>query len=416
MVNFIDELKDDITTAMPDVSPDWAEINAIMALSTILGGVKIEEREGLLPLNLLAMMIGPPGIKKSLPMFRFTKPIIENTGDYLLPSRSSVEGFIKYVSEKEKGKFLHNEGIIIRDEFGGLFNQIRSTDWQSDAMEFISEMYDGTFQKRMTVSGGLHNVETLYATMLTATTYQFVTRVDPEFFIQGTGNRFLYIHYSAEDYKPIKNDESYFFKEWGYEHKKVIQKYATLLKNLKTKIKSNWVIQVSDSSEWLDYKFKCETEWKEKCIRDPLGWMHHPIKRYPELALKLGGIYQISEYIESIPRMPEKFFDNFPTQSEAIEKGISMVERCRRHFEEIVKVKLKSFPREEPKSLEDVARAFMAPLLDGKTMTMMEWYEKQTVTSDNNRMQKLKAICIEKGWVVEKKDGRHSFVSLGKGT
>ena len=415
MVNFIDELKDDIIIAMPDVSPDWAEINAIMPLSTILGGVKIVEREGLLPLNLLAMMIGPPGIKKSLPMFKFTKPILEATGDYLLPSRSSVEGFIKYVSEKEDGKFLHNEGIILRDEFGGLFNQIRSTDWQSDAMEFISEMYDGTFQKRMTISGGLRNVESLYATMLTATTYQFVTRVDPQFFIQGTGNRFLYIHYSADDYEPIKNDESYFFKDWGDEHKKVIQRYATLLKNLKDKIKSNWVIQVSDSGEWLDYKFKCETEWKEKSIKDPLGWMHHPIKRYPELALKLGGIYQISEYIESIPRMPEKFFDYFPIQSEAIDKGISMVERTRHHFEEIVKVKLKSFPREEPKSLEDMARAFMVPLLDGKELSTMEWYNKQTVTENNTLMTKLKTICIENKWVVERKEGKYSFVSLVKG-
>jgi len=138
MVDFIEELKSDMITAMPDISSDWAEINAIMPLTTVLKGVKIVEREGMLPLNILAMIIGPPGIKKSLPMFRFTKPIIEATGDYLLPSRSSVEGFIDYISEKDKeGTCLHNQGIILRDEFGGLFNQIRSTDWQSDAMEFI---------------------------------------------------------------------------------------------------------------------------------------------------------------------------------------------------------------------------------------------------------------------------------------
>jgi len=266
----------------------------------------------------------------------------------------------------------------------------------------------------MTRSGGLRVVKDLYVTMLTATTYQFVTRVDPQFFTQGTGNRFLYIHYGADEYKPKKEEEEYFYGYWGDKQGEYIEYYSKLLRNLKNKIKDNWLIYVSDSEEWLDYKYKCETEWKDKSLKDPLGWMHHPIKRYPELALKLGGIYQISKFIESIPRMPEKLFDNFPIQSEAIAKGISMVERCRRHFEEIVKIKLKSFPREEPKSLEDVARAFMVPLLDGKTMTTMEWYNKQTVTSNNNKMQKLKALCIENGWVVEKKEGKHSFVSLGK--
>ena len=56
-------------------------------------------------------------------------------------------------------------------------------------MEFISEMYDGNFQKRFTTSHGLNMAESIYGNLITATTPHFITLLDPQFFIQGTGEQ-----------------------------------------------------------------------------------------------------------------------------------------------------------------------------------------------------------------------------------
>ena len=215
MSDFIEDLKNDILRSMSDASPVWAEFCAIAPLATILKDAKIIEQEKPMHLNLMMLMVAPPGIKKSLPMTSFTYPILKETGrligkDLILPSRSSVPGFIKEVNRKigerknsngeitHEGIPTHDQGIIMRDEFSAMFEGMRKDGWQSDGMEFISEMYDGIFQKRATTSHGLNFVENLYANLISCTTYRFLGMMDPEFFIQGTGNRFLYCHYNME--------------------------------------------------------------------------------------------------------------------------------------------------------------------------------------------------------------------------
>lgn len=408
MVDFIEDLKEAIITAMPDVSQDWAEYCAIACLSTVLPNARIIEKEKPMSLNLIMLMIGLSGIKKSLPMTSFTYPIIKKSGellnrDFILPSRSSVEGFIQHVSEEDENTDIlkNNVGIIIRDEFSGLFRQARKTDWQSDGMEFVSEIYDGIFQKRRTMKVGLSQVENLYANLMSCSTYYFISQMDPEFFTQGTGNRFLYCHYELEEYKIRDIDDDYFHQKWGDERAKIIEKYAQKLGKLFNKNLRNIYVGPYAQDKWAKYKVDCESEWKKKATEDPLGWEFHPIKRYPELALKLAGLYAVSDFIDAIPRMSDKHLYSFGVQDKHMEKAINLVERNRFHFKQIVKIKNSYIPREKPKSIENKAKAmlqYLANAPDGILKTN-DWLNKQDVTSNRNEKYELKLHCVARGWV-----------------
>ena len=69
MPDFVEDLKNDILESMPDTSPDWAELCAIMPLAVALPNARIIEKTNELKLNIIALMVGHPGIKKSLPIF-----------------------------------------------------------------------------------------------------------------------------------------------------------------------------------------------------------------------------------------------------------------------------------------------------------------------------------------------------------
>lgn len=408
MTDFIADLKKDITSSMSDVSPIWAELNAIVTLSTVLSNTVIVEKEKSLNLNLIGLAIGPPGIKKSLPMFSFTYQIIKKTGelvkrDFLLPSKSSVPGMITYASKKDESRvLLKNEGIIIQDEFSAVFKGARRQDWQSDALEFMSELYDGTPQKRVTQSNGLVEYHRIYANIISCTTYYFIMQMDTEFFSQGTGNRILYCHISADEYKVPDHDPiDYFCTTLEEEREKTIDSYANRLAQLyNSKLKNIYV--VGDAGElWVDFKKKCEMEWKKKAMDDPLGWEYHPIKRYPEFALKLAGIYAVSNFIDSIPRMPEEHIRSFHINEDNMKKAIEFVKIIRKNFEKIVEIRKKYNTKHKKSSINDKAKGMLITLLTSKDkmLTTKEWLKKQKVSRNRTEFFELKERCLSNDWI-----------------
>lgn len=411
MADFVDDLKKDILTAMKDVNPTWAEMNALVTLSTLCRNTVIIEREKPMRLNIMALNIGPSGIKKSLPMTGFTLPIIEGIGccvekDLILPSRSSVEGMIKYLGEEKDNKKLNcDHGAIIRDEFSGLFRELRNKDWQSDGMEFISEMYDGIFQKRVTVKGGTLRVPHFYGTLISCSTPYFVSSMDYNFFIQGTGNRFLWGLTTAEEYTVLDEDSMDYFQEQN-EHRRndCLEKHidrGAQIYNLD--LQKLYVFACGDEDDagriWLDFKKDCETVWKQKSIEDPRGWNYHIIKRYPEFALKLAGLYHISKNFESMVKHPEI---PTPILAEDVIRAMSFVEKVNTNFEKIVLMKRTHIESEKPTTDEDRIRAFLGYLMQRKhgMATTMEWYDSVPFGNRNKKVE-WKDYCINKGWVEE---------------
>jgi len=408
MADFVEDLKNRIISTMPDVSPDWAELCAIAPLSAILHNARIIEQEKYLKLNLLMLMVGQSGIKKSMPMTTWTYQVVKETGeklgrDFILPSRSSVEGFINYMSTLKPKDKPRDAGIMIRDEFGGLFNQLRKADWQADGMEFISEMYDGIYQKRATVTHGVSHVESLYASLMSATTPQFITMMDSDFFIQGTGNRILYCYYDVNDYKSANiNTEEYFKKQWSGKKEKEVSEFAEALVRIYKKDIRDIYVMPEAGLLWADFKLDCEKEWKQKSIMDPLGWDYHPIKRYPEFVLKLSGLYAVSSQISRIPKIPSSHWDNSVIVYEKdMERAIERVKICKEHFHNIIKLKHRNIPGVTPVSLTREARAILHVFGINQYLDSKTWWDRQEITSSPNKFNKLKKICINKGWVDE---------------
>ena len=408
MGDFVEDLKNKIISTMPDVSPDWAEFCAIAPLSSVFHNAKIIEQEKYLKLNLLFLMVGPSGIKKSMPMTTWTYTITKELGDrlnreLLLPNRSSVEGFIHYIQNVGEDDPQRNAGLMIRDEFGGLFNQLRKADWQADGMEFISEMYDGVFQKRATVTHGLNEITELHASLISATTPHFVSMLDTDFFVQGTGNRILYCYYDIKSFKPVDLDPiAYFRQSWsGKRESEVLQLVERVAKVYRRGIESVYVMDDAGKI-WIDYKKKCEWEWKKRAMKEPLGWDYQPIKRYPELALKLSALYAISSQIDRIPKVPKKIWDNSVVVSKQdMERGIERMQIARGHFEEIVILKRENLRTVIPLRMTDEAKAILSSIPEKSFIDAATWFDKQEITSDLTKFTKLKRICVNNEWVKE---------------
>jgi len=415
---FIESLKGDILESIPSVSPHWAELNAIATLTTILNDVEIVEKEGNLKLNLLILGIGISGITKSLPMTGFTYQILKHYNnkcsvDVLLPTRSSVEGFIKYLCEKDEDTdvLLHTYGTIIRDEFSGLFSQLRKQGWQSDGMEFISELYDGIAQKRITITHGLHDSDNIYCNMISCSTYHFVNNMDAEFFTQGTGNRILWEHMDINKYQISEIDQSdYFSMDWDKTHNITYEKYSDLLINIKQANITKLYVNTTDGAGelWAKYRYKCDKQWKELAVKDTLGWDFHYIKRKAELVLKISGIYAISDLAPQIKiedgkvvSPSRKTLDSFPIRKKDMEKAIKLVDCSGRRFKEITTIKRMNISTKKPESLIEIARSILLPLYrsEYKMLVNGTWMSAITTETNSNKRADLRDICINQKWV-----------------
>jgi len=408
MGDFVDDLKTKIISTMPDVSPDWAEFCSLAPLSAVFHDARIIEQEKYLKVNLLFLMVGPSGIKKSMPMTTWTYAIIKELGDrlhrdLLLPNRSSVEGFIHYIQNVGEDDPPRNAGLMIRDEFGGLFNQLRKADWQADGMEFISEMYDGIFQKRSTVTHGLNEITELHASLISATTPHFVSMLDTDFFVQGTGNRILYCYYDIDSFKPVNLDPiGYFRQSWTGKRENEIAHLTERLASVYRKGIENIYVMDDAGKLWIKYKKECEWEWKKRALKDPLGWDYQPIKRHPELALKLSALYAISSQIDRIPKVPKKIWDNSVVISlKDMERGIERMDIARKHFEEIVRLKRENLKAVVPLRMTDEAQAILSCVPKKGFIDVKTWWDKQEITANATKFNKLKQICINNEWVKE---------------
>lgn len=419
MSDFIGDLKNDILKVMPDASPLWCEYCAIIPLSTILHNARIIEQEKPMSLNLYILMIAISGMKKSLPMTAFTYPILKETGrlidkDLILPSRWSVPGFIKEVGKQrgekknrageitQKGIPTHDQGVIMRDEFSSMFKGMREDGWQSDGLEFLSEMYDKIYQKRATTSHGLNLLTELHANLISCSTYRFIGMMDPEFFIQGTGNRFMYCHYSMDDYKVERLDwQTYFNETWDKQKSGLIQKNADLLKGIHQRDVRK--VYIDGGAElYADYKFECDQEWKRKGIADPKGWTYQPIKRYHEFALKLSALYAISDRLEVILKMPHDRWDNsVSVEKSHMERAIKTVEEMRKQFEEIVHIKERDMPKARVETQEARAKAIVTTLVSSKygMLNAGEWMKAQIIAKGDRDFNRLREVCVSQKYV-----------------
>ena len=225
-MNWIKDYKRYILQNVKGCNPSLAESIACTVLGAVANKrLMITTEIGDLYPNFFFFTVGYSGTFKSVPIKYFVQPLLEEYKnlqggeDLVLPSKFSIEGFIENLSKGAKG-------IIFRDEFSGILKSTRK-DYLSELLEFLSELYDGTLQKRYTKSAKSEEQKNVFASLLTNTTpYMFSLMDYDTFFLQGFGNRCMFDFNELK--QPLKLSEDFFIGNEGkWKRPEEIKEFAT---------------------------------------------------------------------------------------------------------------------------------------------------------------------------------------------
>jgi len=409
--DFIEKLTQELRFLFKGVSPTWAETCARTTLGTILDKVKIAYAGKPLSVNQFNLCIGPPGVIKTLPL-EFCREIISRVDqktkyDYLLPSKFTSPSMIQHLSELRKDspkwpkKYKHNHGTIFRDEFTALFKQAREVEYMSDMLEFLSELYDGSVQKKRTVERGVEEAPVVNVNLLSATTYDFLSKVDDDFFTQGTGTRFLYTVIDFDDIEIKKFERKHFLGKVIEERDQLINTYADWLAQLsKAKELTTLFLEHKAYMKWNDYYVNNRKKWMSLGKKDPMGWEYPYLVRMPEYVLKLAGIYSVSKNIDKIIRAhdkkKEKYLKDFSVNISDINRAIKKVEEHINNFRKLVHLRRTIVGKWKPKSHTQCVNTVTEVLktFPNKMANYSQWYAIQTVCSSQTTFQKYKLTAI----------------------
>jgi len=416
-IDFVEKLTRFIVVNIEMVQEEWAQLLAISLLSTFLGEIQIVKKPPV-RMNLYILMIALSGTRKSLPIIHVIEKILKIVGkklnkDFKLPTKSSVEGFIEELTENDQ-----KEGLIIAHEFSGVFKKARETGYQSDALEFMSENYDGIGYKRRTISHGKQELEDVYISILAATTPYFLKKMDEDFFIQGTGNRFLFNYFDIADFKVPSEDEDEMlrdiraiFSSKGYENYNImIGQFADdlviMYKKLhgKDAVLKDLRLSTPAAIEWRKFEIKSLRKWKE-VMTNVYNYKGQIINRYPLTALKLAGIFCISRNFWKIINAESKDdVEDVLIETEDMKKAIRTVMKHHQHFEMLMEIKEKGKHTVEVSvSVEERAYTSLRSLMTfpNYMANQSQLSEKQDVTKSPNTLIGYLNVGLKKGWIEE---------------
>jgi hypothetical protein len=396
----------------------WARSISTSMLSAVSKNVRIYDEEGPVRLNVFYNGIGRSDEGKTLPIETFAIPIIKKCEDkirekmsikdsdkenfrLLYPSNFTREAFIKNLDEKPDW-----QGLVVIDEFISFFKESRQQKHHTQDLEFLSQLYDGQNLDNLTVARGLEHVEAPYVSLLVATNPYFLRMLDPDFFVQGTGNRFLYDFLDIEDYEVgLINPKEYLQSGSQPELDKFIEYYGNILARIYLSLdeycseKPYFKLEIETlhaGDFFREFKFLNENIWKEKVINDHLGWNFQYIKRLPLHLLKLAGIYAISSKWPLI--VEGKYYQVKIDQNDML-RGIDRILAHIKDTEAIFKIKRAMSSGIVQLSKEEKADLILSPLKNApnKMLNVAQWYNSQEITRRLNEFHVLKNNLLSRG-------------------
>jgi len=333
-MGFIDDYRDFILCRVP-TNRDWVESVATNVFNTVLGtDVEIHTQIGKLNTNLFFLCIGPSGLaQKTNPLKYYALPTLIGYGQCLdlkpiMPSRFSVEGMIEYLSTKQ------SRGIIIRDEFSSVFKE-KGKSYIADILEFLSELYDGLLQKRYTRKAKLEHTANVCINLLGATTPYIFALMDLSFFVQGTGNRILYIVTQAMT--PKKTEMDFFWEKDRYTVDEELEKYIQRLVKFKKSLQEIAPVRTAilATDKLGEFRDKTLSVTKKFYDKDPQGIDHSYMARMGEMAIKLATVHAMSR-LEATEEDLSKYAEfPVPVIDEDAEWAISKVKKHVKYFYEL---------------------------------------------------------------------------------
>lgn len=358
----IGRIRQSILETMP-VNPEWAESIAVGLASSVSQYAWTRTEWGETLLNECFLLIGKSGLAiKSAPLNNIGWPMIklveEAVGTSLLiPSDYTVESLVKEFSKKdEQGHQVYRGGLWIRDEFGGVFKNLRK-DYNASMLDKLSEFIDGHAQSKITIERGEESAEKVFMSILGATTEsvfeQWNDENGREFFRQGTGNRILYIYDMQGDtnFHPIRLDRTTGKSQLDQK----IEYLAEYLKSIYLEhIGGPLTANESVETAWNDYR-KLIHERKLAMEGDPNRNLKVSyVDRLPMHALKMAFLHQIGRAVMTPTGLrnmnvdlddlrwavgkAERHWDHFQamTYDWLKTRDAAPIKRMTRHFDEIL--------------------------------------------------------------------------------
>lgn len=330
-MGFIEDFRDLVLEHIP-THPLWAETCAMSILGTVLGRERyIATKKGRLRLNLYAVYIGASSIAhKSLPLNNFVAPLLEmislddREAAYLLPDSFSTEGMTSHLAENG------GVGIIIRDEMTGLFKESMHKGYLTDEMEYYSKLYDGRPIRRVTRRSGLEYVSGCHISLLAATTPYVYDVMRREFFLQGTGNRIIWLLSDKNSIEPKRHSElTYFRQAYGADTDASLQEMASRLMLLRDGGFTHATVDFDCAKILVDHEFGLQKQISEFFKENPLDLRCSYLGRLHEFVLKLLALKAFSDgwmrYAKTSLAM-----DEVPVSIEQVKWAI---DRVNKHYE-----------------------------------------------------------------------------------
>lgn len=375
-MDFIDEYKNMILEGIP-THEDWAEAISITMLSTALGPERyLPTMIGKLKLNVWYLTIAPSGIGfKTAPLKYFAFPTLAKITEILdypmiMPNRYSLEGFIEYL---KKG---YTTGCIVRDEFTSMFKE-SGKQYLTDIMEFLSELYDGAVQKRYTRKSKLEEVKNVYITFIGATTPYLFKIMKADWFMQGTGNRILFIIYerTGRENETIKSDD-FFMPQRLMVREQKIEKYAKIL--AKIHVSNLEIITPNKKAGEELLKFRNEMIKKSEMLyrKDIYDLTHSYYARMPEYAFKLSAIKCASRNVDLI--LNTKNLDLLMITIDDVKWALERINKHLQYFNKLINMwRIKPEPMTAV-TVEEQAN-FVIEMLDGHKEGLL-WKDLRSTT------------------------------------
>ncbi len=396
--DFVSSMTTFILEHIPYASKEWAEANAYTILSTAVGPEKyVRSPYKPLRLNTMALMIGPSGLAmKSVVMWGFTYPILVKLGeilelDLIVPNRYSIEGMIEYLST------VSSYGAFVRDEFTAVFKET-SKSYLGDSLEFLSEIYDGTMQKRYTRRTKLEQTLNVYVPIISATTPYLYKIMKPSFFVQGTGNRPRYPIYELQDNEPDFTPD--FSLDMDLKKTRRFDYFAERLALFyKCPVKA---IQLTPESVdvWADFNKRIREEGKKRYRKDPFDLTYTYILRSPERVLKYSALRRLSSHLTTIEKYNQPAL---PVMKEDILYAIEEEKKSIENFHKMLR-QWKMWGRKEQAtfSKRDQIWQLCSVLASApnRMFTAQQWETTQDLVNVN-AFYELKKKALVKGWIRE---------------
>ncbi len=389
--------------------PDWVESLATALVGTMMGKDRYTYNKfGKLPGIIFSIIIGASGISFKTVPNGFAKILIKRVNEFLNDEICQEFGLVSYRDYKEKKQdhdiskprrkrggqseedkkrynewldaderfnrietkledleaptkftseglsiFLlrHPQCFVIGDEYTKLFKGAKTKDYLADNMEDLSRLYECRVDKYATASRGTEYPEDAYVNFVSATTTYLLSLMDETFFLQGTGNRILWIFDDLEEKRMLDVDKEAMKMDfwWSVEdeqkNQKTLDELAHKLITIRRLPESPFLITLdAPASMMLDkYRLTKYNDALAKLQVDILDIDGGMISRLAENAMRLAMIHCVGRYaLESYETGPQYVIDKMEINSHDAEWAIAKVER---HFEHYVKLFRHTAPR-----------------------------------------------------------------------